>query len=78
MNTRLTILLLLIRLKVALIHRPLISFLNVRKVAKNLVVCVVVLLRVSESFVVVVTIQFYHSLGFRMVILVVSRMLIVS
>ena len=78
MNKRFKIPWVLIRLKVAPIHSIWISFLNARKVAKNIVVSVVVFLRVSESFVVVVTIQFYQSLGFRMVILVVCRMLIVS
>ena len=69
---------LLSKLKVALIHGLWVSFLNVRKVAKNVVLSVVVYLRVLVSFVVVVTIQFWYSMGFRMVILVVCRMLIVS
>ena len=69
---------LLSKLKVALIHGLWVSFLNVRKVAKNVVLSVVVYLRVLVSFVVVVTIQFWYSMGFRMVILVVCRTLIVS
>ena len=69
---------LLSKLKVALIHGLWVSFLNVRKVAKNVVLSVVVCLRVLASSVVVVTILFCHSMGFRMVILVVCRMLIVS
>ena len=69
---------LLSKLKVALIHGLWVSFLNVRKVAKNVVLSVVVCLRVLASFVVVVTIQFWYSMGFRMVILAVCRMLIVS
>ena len=69
---------LLSKLKVALIHGLWVGFLNVRKVAKKVVLSVVVCLRVLASFVVVVTIQFWFSMGFRMVILVVCRTLIVS